>query len=254
MSKEILQFQIRDNQIDGGDETVSSPPEDVRFRVMCRTCEYDVKSYQRQQQAEKMELWQEEHRNIQNDTTVIAEDETDEYEFNNMLHELEKVFDLLKSGEYALLKHSGDSREPIPEMSEEGRREYERHLANGDTEDVAFYHVATKFRMSGFCGIRSENGPLLGYIKRPFERWVAVKRHIKPIHYDDFEEIFEFRFEKERCLNDLTLELLGKKEFISKEDVLQLKGEVDAVQVEFVWNASETNYDELPSYLFGRAY
>lgn len=152
---------------------------------------------------------------------------------------MDEEYDMLKSGDYALVKHSGCVLDPIPELSEEGRTMYEWNMANGDTEDMAFWRVAKKLQSSGFI---SEYGPEMTIIKRPYDRWVKIKRHLKPIPYDDFEEIWEFVFEKERCLNDWVLELFEKQEFISKDDVLKLKGEVEDVQADFT--TRERPYDE----------
>ena len=77
---------------------------------------------------------------------------------------MDEEYDLLKSGEYTLVKHNGCPLDPIPEMSKEGRTMYEWNLANGDTEDMAFWRVAKKLQSSGFTRL-GESGPEIAIIK-----------------------------------------------------------------------------------------
>jgi hypothetical protein len=138
---------------------------------------------------------------------------------------------LLKSGDYVLLKHGGSCTDGILQLSAKGGKAYKQNIANGDAKDVAFWRVLRTMRRNGFnC---YDEAPYVAMIKRPYERWIKIKKEISPAPYSDISVEWQFIFKKEKCLNDLTLELLERKDSISKEDFVNLKREVDGVEI--VW-------------------
>jgi hypothetical protein len=136
---------------------------------------------------------------------------------------------LLKSGEYILLKHGGSYGDGILELSHKGEKAYKRNLANGDAKDVAFWRVLRTMGRKGF--ICYDEAPYVAMIKRPYERWIKIRKEISPAPYSDISVDWQFVFKKEKCLNDLILELLERKDSISKEDFVNLKKEVDEVEI-----------------------
>jgi hypothetical protein len=135
----------------------------------------------------------------------------------------------LKTGKYMLLRHS-DS--PDIRMSEIGQKTYNEYLAKGDTEDLAFWRVVRNLRYKGF----DSASPMMGLIKKGYQKWVVVKRvteygccEMDPHHS------LQFVFEKEKCIDDLTMELLERQGSITKVEYVKVKS--DAEDVELIdWN------------------
>ena len=141
----------------------------------------------------------------------------------------------LKTGKYTLLKHS-DS--PEIRMSEIGQKAYNEFLAKGDTEDLAFWRVARNRDYKAFdCAF-----PRLGLIKNGYEKWVVLKNvteygccEMDPHHS------LEFAFEKEKCIDDLTMELLERRGSIIKDEYVKIKN--DAKDVELIdWHRERQYY------------
>src|SRR5271170_4512298 len=74
---------------------------------------------------------------------------------------------LLKSGKYALLKHSGHLSDATLRLSRMGRKAYKQNLADGDVQDVALWRVLGTIGRSGFECLEP---PHMAMIKRPYER------------------------------------------------------------------------------------
>ena len=131
----------------------------------------------------------------------------------------------LKTGEYTLLKHS-DS--PEIRMSEIGQKSYNEYLAKGDTEDLAFWRVVRDLGYEGF----DSAFPMMSLIKKGYEKWVVVKRvteygccEMDP-HYS-----LEFAFEKEKCIDDLTMELLERQGLITRDEYVKVKSDANDVEL-----------------------
>jgi len=198
--------------------------------------EYMLKEYQVEDTSDTSDMDEE-----------YSENEQDEYydEYNyyrRQYHQTERMLEqdkqykeesdmqeaLLKSGDYVLLKHGG-SGDHILELSGKGKKAYKQNLANGDSQDLAFWRVLRTMGRNGFCCY--DETPYVAMIKRPYERWIKIRKEISPSPYSDISVKWEFSFKKEKCLNDLTLELLETKGSISKEDFVNLKREVDGAEI-----------------------
>jgi hypothetical protein len=131
----------------------------------------------------------------------------------------------LKTGKYTLLKDSGGAE---IRMTEIGQKAYNEFLAKGDTEDLAFWRVARNGEYKAFdCAF-----PRLGLIKNGYEKWVVVKDVTSYGCCEmDAHHSLEFAFEKEKCIDDLTMEWLERQGSITKDEYVKIKNDANDVEL-----------------------
>jgi hypothetical protein len=134
----------------------------------------------------------------------------------------------LKSGKYTIvtckLNFSDQSMHLRPECEEA----YFQNLDNGDSEDLALWRVVRTF---GFrcC---SSGYICMGFIKKGYEKWVAVRE----FEDRDTSGLTEFVFEREKCVVDQTRAILEKEGSITKEAFAKIEQEAGEVELIYGWD------------------
>ena len=142
-------------------------------------------------------------------------------------YETQKVWEeqQLKTGEYTLLRNNDDDEIT---MSEIGQNAYNEYLAKGDTDDLALWRVVRNLGRSGFGRIF----PRMSLITSGYEKWVADKSVITYGCCEmDSRHSFEFAFEEEKCINDLTMELLERKGLVTKDEYVKITSDANNVKL-----------------------